>query len=103
MNYPTEQYESYADCDDHFVRSSFPPDLKPFWTVNNISEATDKFYLKSTSELHNYFGNSLAKILRFFRKNSFLRFILWVKSLRLSVAMLENGGHCRGGDHYTVE
>ena len=44
VNYPTEEYESYADCDDHFVRSFLPPGLKPFWTVDNISEATDTFY-----------------------------------------------------------
>ena len=42
-NYPTEEYESYADCDDHFVRSFLPPGLKPFWTVDNISQATDTF------------------------------------------------------------
>ena len=40
MNYPTDEYESYADCDDHYVRSFLPPDLNPFWTVDNISEAT---------------------------------------------------------------
>ena len=39
MNYPTDEYESYADCDDHYVRSFLPPDLNPFWTVDNISEA----------------------------------------------------------------
>ena len=45
VNYPTEEYESYADCDDHFVRSFLPPGLKPFWTVDNISEATNVFRL----------------------------------------------------------
>ena len=43
VNYPTEEYESYAECDDHFVRRSLPPGLKPFWTVDNISEATNNF------------------------------------------------------------
>ena len=47
VNYPTEEYESYADCDDQFVRKSLPPGLKPFWTVDNISEATDTFYLEN--------------------------------------------------------
>ena len=47
VNYPTEEYESYADCDDHFVRTFLPPGLKPFWTVDNISEATDTFYLEN--------------------------------------------------------
>ena len=46
MNYPTEEYESYADCDDHFVRKFLPPGLKPFWTVDNISEATNTFDLE---------------------------------------------------------
>ena len=41
VNYPTEEYESYADCDDHFVRKSLPPGLMPFWAVDNISEATN--------------------------------------------------------------
>ena len=45
VNYPTEAFESYADCDDHFVRRFLPPGLKPFWTVDNISEATDTFIL----------------------------------------------------------
>ena len=53
VNYPTEEYESYADCDDQFVREFLPPGLKPFWTVDNISEASNKFTLdcKSYSKL----------------------------------------------------
>ena len=46
-NYPTEEYSSYADCDDDFVRRSLPPGLKPFWAVDNISEATNKFSIKT--------------------------------------------------------
>ena len=49
-DYPTEEYESYADCDDHFVRTSLPPGLKPFWTVDNISEATDIFNFDEDSD-----------------------------------------------------
>ena len=61
VNYPTEEYESYAACDDHFVRSSLPPGLKPFWTVDNISEATNNFnvnyelFLKLEPHLGMYF------------------------------------------------
>ena len=47
VNYPTEEYESYADCDDLFIRRFLPPGLKPFWTVDNISDATDTFYLEN--------------------------------------------------------
>ena len=46
-NYPTEEYSSYADCDDEFVRRSLPPGLKPFWAVDNISEATNIFTMNS--------------------------------------------------------
>ena len=59
MNYPTEEYQSYADCDDHFVRSFFPPGLKPFWTVDNISEATDTYDFENDElydELYPYLG-----------------------------------------------
>ena len=41
VNYPTEEYSSYADCDDEFVRRSLPSSLKPFWAVDNISEASN--------------------------------------------------------------
>ena len=47
VNYPTEEYESYAECDDHFVRRSLPPGLKPFWTVDNISEASNSFSMRT--------------------------------------------------------
>ena len=43
VNYPTEEYQSYADCDDHFVRKSLPSELRPFWTVDNIGEATSYY------------------------------------------------------------
>ena len=45
VNYPTEQYESYADCDEQFVRRSLPPGLQPFWAVKNIREATNEVSL----------------------------------------------------------
>lgn len=47
MNYPNEEYESYADCDDEFVRRSLPPGLQPFWTVDNISEATNTYSINT--------------------------------------------------------
>ena len=43
VNYPTEEYQSYAECDDHYVRRYLPPGLNPFWAVDNISEATNSF------------------------------------------------------------
>ena len=57
MNYPTDEYESYADCDDHYVRSFLPPDLNPFWTVDNISEATVvTFVYELYDELYPHLG-----------------------------------------------
>ena len=47
VNYPTEEYESFADCDDQFVLRNLPPGLQPFWAVNNISEATNCASLKN--------------------------------------------------------
>ena len=55
-NYPTEKYSSYADCDDEFVRRSLPPGLKPFWAVDNISEATNSFTMNSDEYKDLFFG-----------------------------------------------
>ena len=65
VNYPTEEYESYADCDDHFVRSSLPPGLKPFWTVDNISEATNTFEMEYNLfvKTWKYLGNKVSNII----------------------------------------
>ena len=46
-NYPTPEYGSYEDCDDHFVRRILPAGLKPFWAVYNLSQATDTFTLRT--------------------------------------------------------
>ena len=48
-NYPTEEYSNYADCDDQFVRRSLPPDLKPFWAVDDIREASNSYSVQTTS------------------------------------------------------
>ena len=57
VNYPTEEYESYADCDDKFIRKFLPPGFKPFWTVDNISEATvASFDTELHDELYPHLG-----------------------------------------------
>ena len=53
VNYPTEQYESYADCDEQFVRRSLPVGLRPFWAVDNISEATNEVSLNLSGSTYN--------------------------------------------------
>ena len=59
MNYPTEEYESYAECDDHFVRRSLPSDLQPFWAVDNISEAGNTISLDPDTWEHMDFGKTI--------------------------------------------
>ena len=90
VNYPTEEYESYADCDDHFVRSFLPPGLKPFWTVDNISEATTTFDLELELFYKTRFNLGTLLIISFLQgflltttnNNSFFsRLIHWVKDL----------------------
>ena len=40
MHYPTREYQTYADCDQDYVRRTLPSDLVPFWNVDNISQAS---------------------------------------------------------------
>ena len=61
VNYPTEKYRSYADCDDQFVRRTFPPDLRPFWTVDNMSEASSNYTTRPGEQLEDFgYGDSLS-------------------------------------------
>ena len=60
-NYPTEKYSSYADCDDEFVRRSLPPGLKPFWAVDNISEAHDNISINNDVWENMDFGKVFLK------------------------------------------
>ena len=45
-NYPTDDHHSYAECDDDFVKKSLFPGFKPFWAVDNISQATNTFSME---------------------------------------------------------
>ena len=60
VNYPTEEYDSYADCDEDFVRKSLPVGLVPFWSVSNLSSASDNY---SMSHLNSSQKNKLRLIL----------------------------------------
>ena len=60
--YPTQQYSSYADCDEQFVRRSLPPGLRPFWAVDNISQATDEVSL-NLSSVSTYNKDRMGKII----------------------------------------
>ena len=42
-NYPTEEYSSFAECDEKFVQQQFLEhfgEIKPFWVTDNISDVT---------------------------------------------------------------
>ena len=61
-NYPTEEFSSYADCDDQFVKRSLPPGLKPFWAVDDISEADDTISIDNDVWEHMDFGKVLFEV-----------------------------------------
>ena len=41
-NYPTEEFESYDDCDRSFIRNKMKNEfnITPFWTTDNLEEVT---------------------------------------------------------------
>ena len=62
VNYPTEAYATYSDCDEDFMKKNLPKNLSPFWAVQNISEATNKYDIKQQT------GNSDRKAWAFMGK-----------------------------------
>ena len=51
MHYPTKEYQTYADCDQDYVRRTLPSDLVPFWNADNISQATS-FWKDEDTEIY---------------------------------------------------
>ena len=49
VHYPTLEYQTYAECDQDYVRRTLPSDLVPFWNVDNISQASS-FYERNGNE-----------------------------------------------------
>ena len=45
VNYPTEIFASYSDCDEEFLRKGMPDGLVPFWILpmENMSLASNSF------------------------------------------------------------
>ena len=43
VDYPTDTFASYSDCDEHFMRKTLPKNLIPFWTVRNINESSNNY------------------------------------------------------------
>ena len=74
MHYPTREYQTYAECDQDYVRRTLPGDLEPFWNADNISQATS-FWRSENEEirqsalansgLYNYTNDILTLIKEF--------------------------------------
>ena len=66
VNYPTEIFASYSDCDEEFLRKGMPDGLVPFWIlpVENMSLASNNFSMKSLHKI----GYTAQKFLAQFGK-----------------------------------
>ena len=53
VNYPTEKFSSYSDCDEEFLREGMPDGLVPFWILpmENMSQASNNFSMKSLHKI----------------------------------------------------
>ena len=53
VNYPTEKFSSYSDCDEDFLRKGMPDGLVPFWILpmENMSQASNNFSMKSLHKI----------------------------------------------------
>ena len=64
INYPTETFKSYDQCDQEYIRKELPEGLIPFWSIHceNITLASNKFSWNGSKEefklLLNKFGKS---------------------------------------------
>ena len=43
-NYPNEEYLSYQECDDHFVRNQLPAGLVPVWMTEDFADVSTQVY-----------------------------------------------------------
>ena len=51
VHYPTKDYQTYAECDQEYVRRTLPSDLVPFWNAENLSQASS-FWENENEEIH---------------------------------------------------
>lgn len=59
VNYPTDQHESYNDCDESFLRSSLHPGIVPIWLVSNTENVTTFLYEDSLGDFSPLFNGIL--------------------------------------------
>ena len=52
INYPNEKYRSYSECDDTFIKNIIPAGLNPFWTVENINDATKEIFIEDIPQIY---------------------------------------------------
>ena len=69
INYPTQSYLSYADCDRDFIRKQLPVDLVPFWTVplDDISLASNTFAWNGSKAEFKLLLNKLGKNNKYYK------------------------------------
>ena len=60
------KYNSYADCDEDFLRRILPKNLSPFWAVRNISKATTNLMKKDLKYSYGKLYGLLGMILKHF-------------------------------------
>ena len=52
VHYPTKEYQTYADCDQDYVKRTLPSDLVPFWNADKVSQATS-FWTSDDTKISN--------------------------------------------------
>ena len=66
-DYPNQEYESYQECDDQFMRNIIPAELTPIWITDNVERvSTHVVYendtVRGTPENHKYQNIHLFKL-----------------------------------------
>lgn len=46
-DYPNEEYLSYGQCDDEFMRNQLPGGLTPVWMTEDFEEVSTKFFVEN--------------------------------------------------------
>ena len=64
INYPTETFKSYDQCDQEYIRKELPEGLIPFWSIHceNITLASNKFSWNGSKEEFKLLLNKFGKL-----------------------------------------
>ena len=98
-NYPNQLHQSYAECDDQFVRSSLPDDFAPFWSLDDMSQATTNYTVSRNASdkldllMGSYIQSGGSNSHTTYCRGSLLR----VPTVGLSAVLSQDHGHGGGG------